>query len=84
MTLHLSTDGEVKIDMKDYVAKMLIIAPTDMVDKSVTPAEQHLFKVSNQPIALDESQAQVFHFYVEKLLFHVKEHTLTSKHQLHS
>jgi hypothetical protein len=49
--------------------KMLKHLPTDMEGEAIMPAAQHLFEVNEDPIPLDESQAQVFHFYVAKLLF---------------
>jgi hypothetical protein len=69
MTLDFSVDGKVGIDMTQYLDKMLIDLPTDMEGEQVTPAGNHLFEVSDDPVFLDENQAQVFHFYVAKLLF---------------
>jgi hypothetical protein len=69
MTLDFGTEGAVKINMKDYIDKMLKDLPTDMEGEAITPAAQYLFKISEDTIKLGEDQAQVFHFYTAKLLF---------------
>jgi hypothetical protein len=77
MVLDFSKDGKVEIKMLDYIIKMLVDLPTDMDGEAVTQAAQHLFDISEDPVKLDESQSQVFHYYVAKLLFlYVKEHAI--------
>jgi hypothetical protein len=45
MTLDYSAPGTVKIDMTDYVEKVLEEAPTFMDGTATTPADKNLFEV---------------------------------------
>ena len=69
MTLDFSSDGEVKIDMKDYIAKMIEAFPDKEVKMATTPAANHLFQVRDDVKILDEEQAIKFHNLVAKGLF---------------
>ena len=67
MTLDFSLPGKVQVSMFDYIDKMLEALPTNMDSTAATPAAQHLFKVNNNPEALDEDTAQMFHHNTAKL-----------------
>jgi hypothetical protein len=54
MTLDYSVEGKVKILMKKYIEEMLEELPDDMNGKTATPAANHLFTVSEQPVLLKE------------------------------
>ena len=68
-----SEDGKVKIDMKDYVKKMLEDFPyMDQVEKLKrvsTPAAEHLFNVDEKAEKLPEELKEEFHTAVAKGLF---------------
>jgi hypothetical protein len=69
MTLDYSVEGKVKVLMKKYIEEMLEELPDDMDGETATPAANHLFTVSEQPILLKEETAQMFHTNTAKLLF---------------
>ena len=74
MILDYSVDGEVQIDMTDYVKKMVSEFPQDALQgpKVSTPASQNLFKVDKRSPRLDKESAELFHSFVLKGLFLAK------------
>ena len=60
MTLDFSSPGEVKIDMVDYIKKMIEDFPDKSESKANTPAALHLFEVRNDVKLLDEEKAIIF------------------------
>jgi hypothetical protein len=69
MTLDYSEAGFVKINMVDYVKKVLTEMPEDMDGSATSPAADHLFKVIEGVDTLDEMKSKFFHATVAKLLF---------------
>ena len=69
MKLDYTLDGKVQISMGDYVEEMLKSLPEDMNGESSTPAGNHLFTVNPDAVPLSESESDMFHHYVAKLLF---------------
>jgi hypothetical protein len=69
MTLDYSEPNVVKIDMRDYVQKILDEAPENMDGTSTTPASSHLFKIVEGVEPLDDATSESFHATVAKLLF---------------
>ena len=69
MTLDYTIVGKVQIKMIDYIDGMLGSLPEGMNGESATPAGNHLFMVNPDAASLSESEAEVFHHYVAKLLF---------------
>jgi hypothetical protein len=69
MTLDYTENGVVKIDMRDYVSKILEELPKDMEGTATTPAASHLFQIRDESMKLDEEDAAFFHTTVAKLLF---------------
>jgi hypothetical protein len=69
MTLDYSEDGAVKIDMRDYVKKMLDEMPEKMDGTATSPAAEHLFQIQDNIELLHESKSEFFHATVAKLLF---------------
>jgi hypothetical protein len=69
MTLDYTENGVVKIDMRDYVSKILEELPKDMEGTATTPAASHLFQIRDESMKLDEEAAAFFHTTVAKLLF---------------
>jgi hypothetical protein len=63
MTLDYTEDGVVKIDMRNYVNKILDELPARMDGAATTPASHHLFEVRNEAIPLGDAAT------VAKLLF---------------
>ena len=54
MTIYFSSEGEVIIQMDDYIRNILEEANEDTLGTTTTPAEEHQFKVINIPQFLDE------------------------------
>ncbi len=69
MTLDYSEAGSVKLDMTDYVAKVLDEMPEDMDGTATTPAANYLFQIIDGIECLDEATSEFFHATVAKLLF---------------
>ena len=70
MMLDFSVPSEVTIHMDDYMSDLLEDAPEDMAGPAVTPAGDHLFKISMNPEYLGDSASELFHTLVTaKLLF---------------
>jgi hypothetical protein len=69
MTLDYTEDSAVKIDMRDYVNKVLTEMPATMDGTATTPAADHLFEVREGADNLSEKGAEFFHATVAKLLF---------------
>ena len=76
MVLDFTSDGEVKIDMREYVAKMIADFPYDDVKTATTPAANHLFDVRDDVKILEEQHAIKFHNMVAKGLFLCKRSRL--------
>jgi len=70
MWLDYSTPGKVKIDMKDYVEKMINEFSYELPERNVnSPAAKHLFDVQENARKLDKAMAEEFHTMVAKALF---------------
>ena len=68
MTLDYSTEGEVKIDMVDYVKSMIDEFPEELTGKAITVANDKLFDTTRGN-KLGPLKAEVFHTMVAKALF---------------
>lgn len=70
MTLEYSENGEVKVNMQDYVKSMVEEFSGDLSGKQVVcPWNENLFKVDNNKPALDKERHEEFHGFVAKGLF---------------
>ena len=71
MNLDFSTSGEVKIDMKPYITKVISSFPEKITGVQTTPASDHLFHVrpAHEARPLPEEQARAFHHTTAQLLF---------------
>ena len=69
MTLDYSEPGNVKIDMQEYIERLIKEFPILIEGSAATPASEFLFKVNDAAALLDEKQAEQFHTNVAKLLF---------------
>ena len=70
MKLDYSVDGELTVDMKEYVQEMVTDFSTMAnLKKSKTPAASYLFDISKDAEALSEQDATVFHNLVARGLF---------------
>jgi hypothetical protein len=69
MTLDFLEEGVVKIDMRDYVKKVLGEMPEDMDGTATSPAAQYLLQVKEGVELLDKPKSEFFHATVAKLLF---------------
>jgi hypothetical protein len=69
MTFDFSLRDEVKINITQYISKVIEAFPEEIVGKAATPAGDHLFKVREDGQKIDEEQADAFHHTVYQLLF---------------
>jgi hypothetical protein len=69
MTLDYSEPGVVKINMADYVQKILNKMPENMDGTATSPAADHLFKITEGIKLVDEATSELLHATVTKLLF---------------
>jgi hypothetical protein len=53
MTFDYTTDGEVTVDMSDYVKVIPAEMPEDMKGKAPTPAASHLIQVRDDSVPVD-------------------------------
>ena len=73
MNLDYRKEGKVKIDMTDYLKKILNGLPSKYQGRAITPAANHLFEVNKTTRKLSKKDAQAFHTIVAKLLFLCKQ-----------
>ena len=69
MVLDYSEPGKVKVDMTDYVEKMIEEFEYELPKSAKTPAAEHLFKVNDKCEKLNEKMASDFHTFTAKGLF---------------
>ena len=62
-------DGELKVDMRDYLRDTIAEFPEDCSKPVTTPAAVYLFEVTEDQTKLDEQKRKTFHTFVAKLLF---------------
>ena len=66
MMLDYTIEGSVKIDMEDYVNKIIDEFPEEVQKVTRTPASEHLFRVDQDGDKLSEEMAEQFHTCVAK------------------
>jgi len=64
-----TVDGEVKVDMSDYIRTIFADMPEDMIGTAATPAAGHLFNVNENPVLLCTEKAELLHRMVMQLLY---------------
>ncbi len=69
MTFDYSFDKEVRINMRDYIKKVIREFPEEITGVCATPASDYLFKVREDGKKLNEELAEAFHHTVYQLLF---------------
>ncbi len=69
MTFDYSFTKEVRINMWDYLRKVIKKFPKEITGVCATPASDHLFKVREDGRKLSEELVEVFHQTVYQLLF---------------
>ena len=70
MVFDFTVDGEVSVDMSDFVKKMLEDFPEDLGNKKAkTPAPDDLFDVGDDEKKLPKKQAETFHSSVAQSLY---------------
>lgn len=69
MTLDFTHPKKVKVNMSDYVERMVSEAPESFGGVASTPAANHLFTVNEECATLDEHLVARFHHTVAKALF---------------
>ena len=74
MVLDFTVEGEVKINMTDYVKGMIEDFPEELSSMRVTSAAmENLFKVNEKVRKLSQERAEQFHTMVAKALFVAKQ-----------
>ncbi len=69
MIFDFSSQDKVKINMTQYVSKIIKEFPEEILGKQATLAGDPLFKVREDGTKLNEEQVDVFHHTVFQLLF---------------
>jgi Reverse transcriptase (RNA-dependent DNA polymerase) len=69
MLLDFSEPGAVKINMVDYVKKMILDFPDESKTITATPAAMHLFEINDDAKKIKEEDAIIFHNLVARGLF---------------
>jgi hypothetical protein len=71
MNLDFSSPGKVKIDMKQYITKVIANFPEKITGVQATPTGDHLFQIrpDTETRSLPEEQARAFHHSTAQLLF---------------
>jgi hypothetical protein len=69
MNFDYSFTKEVRINMWDYLRKVIKEFPEEITGVCATPASDHLFKVQEEGRKLSKELAEVFHHTVYQLLF---------------
>ncbi len=69
MTFDYSFTKEVRINMWDYLRKVINAFPKEITVVCATPASDYLFKVRKDGKKVSEKLAEVFHHTVYQLLF---------------
>jgi hypothetical protein len=69
MTFDFSFTKEVKVNMWDYLRKVIKEFPEEIMGVCVTPACDYLFKVRDDGKKLNKEQAEAFHHMAYQLLF---------------
>ena len=65
-------DNKVKIDMTNYILKILEGLPEGFNGTAITPAASHLFDIKDTCLKLDSKTMVLFHHIVAQLLFLAK------------
>ena len=76
MVLDYTTKGKVKIDMRQYIRKILQELEhlkDGWEGKAITPATENLFKISNNATKLEKTVSESFHHVVAQLPFLCKQ-----------
>ena len=73
MTLNYRTKGKVKIDMREYLNKILKDLPEFFDGSAASPAVTHLFDINENAIKLRPELSDMFHHVVAQLLFLCKQ-----------
>ncbi len=68
MTFNFSLQDGVKINMTQYILKVIMVFRKEIVKKAATAAGDHHFKVREDGQKLNEEQADAFHHTVYQLL----------------
>ena len=70
MKLDYTVEGQVTVNMREYVQMVVNQAPENMKGKASTPAASQLFEVNNEdPELLDETDSTLFHHITMQLQY---------------
>ncbi len=69
MTFDYSLDGKVRINMNQYISKVIKEFPQEILGMCTTPAADHLYKIQENGKKLIEEMVEAFHHTTYQLLF---------------
>jgi hypothetical protein len=69
MLLDYTESGVIKVDMREYLAKIIADMPEDMDGTASSPAADYLFTIKEGIEPLNQEKSEFFHATVAKLLF---------------
>ena len=69
MAIDYSLSGKVILSMIDYIGNMIEDIPEYLKGKSATSEEHHLFGTAEDTTNLSQADANIFHYFVAKLIF---------------
>jgi hypothetical protein len=69
MTVDFLFRDEVRINLMQYISKVIVTFPEEIVGKAAKPASDHLFKIIENGQKLNEEQANAFCHMVYQWLF---------------
>ena len=69
MVLDYTETRKIKIEMRDYIKKILSNLPKSFSGSATTPAANHLFEIRDNVKKLSEYDTILFHHVVAQLLF---------------
>jgi hypothetical protein len=69
MTFDYSFDKEVRINMNQYLSKVIKEIPQEILGMCTTPAADHLYKIQENGKKLNEELTEAFHHTTYQLLF---------------
>ena len=73
MRINFSDTNKVMFTIYDYIYKLTDKLPEDMKGMSATPASTNAFKINDKSPNFDEGQKELFHHFVAKSLFLLKQ-----------
>ena len=72
MKFDFSVQGQVTVDMREYMSKLIEEFPVELTKTAPTPAAEDLFSMNNDSPKIDSARREIFHTFTAKALFACK------------